>query len=124
MRLFATFGLAGLMLLSVTAQTVAGKAAPPPPLAFRLARAEVAVLGKVTAIEPKSIKAPRWQGDTEGGEFQVAVVKIDEALVGAKGLTHVKAGSVPTPARRRGMAVSLKPGQEVCIFLRPNINGS
>ena len=103
----------------------------PAPLPQRVATADVVVTGKVTSIEEKTVKAARYPGDTEKGEFQVAVVKVGELLVGAKGVTHLRV-AFPVPAAapapggpirpmlRRGPPVKLDKDQEVCLFLVPH----
>jgi hypothetical protein len=92
--------LAGLMLI-FTSSALARRIAPPP-IPDRVARADCVVIGKVTAIEDKTVKTAAL------GELSVAVVKIDNGLLGAKGLTHVKVGFQPG---------GLMQGQEACFFL-------
>jgi len=109
-----------------------------PSVPQRLAQADVVVLGKVTAVEDKTVMTEPFPGNKEKAEFRVVVVKIGEALVGAKGLTHVKVGYVlpqmapPGPGGPGGgirpkirpgfrpQPVSLNKGQEVCLFLKPH----
>src|ERR1043166_9204241 len=95
-------GLAALSLLSLAVPAASGKMIAPPPISLRVANADVVIVGKVTAIEDRTVRAPRWPGDKEGGEFHVAVVKVEEALVGAKGLTHLKVCFLPSGPRPRG----------------------
>src|SRR5207302_1210112 len=78
----------------------AGALAPPPPLMARLPRADAIVVGKVVSFEEKPIKA-------DGTEYRIAVVKIEDALLGAKGLTHVKVGIRP-PIQWRGSGGTLR----------------
>src|SRR5260370_4270676 len=88
-------GLAGLSLLACSAPAF-GKRIAPLPIPLRVAQADVVVVGKVTAIEDKTIKAERFPGDKQMADYKVAVVKVEEALLGAKGLTHVRVGFVPS----------------------------
>jgi hypothetical protein len=100
------------------------------PLPERVATADAVVVGKVTEIEEKTVKATRFPGDKEKGEFQVAVVKVEEALAGAKGVTHVRVafpvqaavapGGPIRPGIRRGPPAKLDKDQEVCLFLAPH----
>jgi hypothetical protein len=92
--------LAGLLLLSplLSARRIAI-----PSVAENIGKADVVVIGKVTAIEAKTVKTPQ-------GEFGVAVVKIETPVVGAKGLTHVKVGI-------RGGDQRLKVGSQACLYL-------
>jgi len=112
-----------------------------PPAPQRIAQADVVVLGKVTAVEDKTVMAERFPGDKEKGEYRIVVVKINDALVGAKDLTHLKVGYVvpkvvpPGPGGTGGpgggirphirpgfrpQPVSLNKGQEGCLFLKPH----
>jgi len=106
----------------------ADMAAPPPPLQ-RAAVAQTVVIGKVISIEDKTVTAKRYPGDTEKGEYQVAVVKIDDAIIGAKGLTHIRVGLIPASVNpnvkyRRPQPVQLKKGDEVILFLRPHFDAN
>lgn len=110
----------------VTASPIhAGAMAPPPPFQLQLSQSEAILVGKVTAIEEKTVTAQRGPDDQERVEYRIAVVKIDESLVGSKDLTHVKVGLMP-PRMFRGSggvprvipAASLTVGQEVLVLLR------
>src|SRR5262245_60086038 len=90
-------GLAGLMVVAVTASAYALRIAGPPPLQTRVSQVDAAVAGKVTSIEGKTVKTERWVGDKEGGEYRIAVVKVNDTYFGTQGLTHVKVGFVPAP---------------------------
>jgi hypothetical protein len=110
-------GVVGLVfLVSMTSTAPAKVVLAPPPIAVRVALSEVVVVGKVTSIEEKAVSAPRFPGDNDGGEYKIAVVKVENALVGAEGLTHVKAGFLAP----RGVGPSLVKDQEVCLFLKPH----
>jgi hypothetical protein len=108
-----------LLLLSLTARA---DVAPPAPVAERVARVQAVVVGKVTAIEEKTVQATPYPGAEQKVEHAVAVVKIDEALNGAKGLTHLKVGFLPV-ANRRFPQMKLTVGQEACFFLAPHEEG-
>ena len=55
-------------------------------------QAEVVVVGKVTGIEKESIEVEPFKGAPNKLAYKIAVIKIDTAVVGAKGLTHIKVG--------------------------------
>ena len=105
----------------------------PAPIFERVARAESVVTGKVTSIEEKSLMAPSIFGAKDNVEYLIAVVKIDEAIQGAKGLTHIKVGFLAPQAAGGGRP--LRPGgigrgqaklekdQEVLLFLNPHHTG-
>lgn len=95
-----------------------------PPTPDRLATAACAVLGKVSEIEKKSVIATAAPGNPQKYEYQIAVIKVDEALAGAQGLTHVRVGllgpAVNDERRDRGepsAPASLTVGMEGCFFL-------
>jgi hypothetical protein len=88
------------------------------------------VVGKVTRLEDKKVSVPPVPDSKEKQDYQVAVVHIDEALVGAKGLTDLKAGflalSADTPRmirRGRPQPVTLAPDQEALFFLTTHSSG-
>src|SRR5262245_26019483 len=122
--------LAGLSCLAVATIPASARAmmVAPAPLAQRVATADCVVIGKVTRIEDKTVTAARFPGDKEKGEYQVAVVQIEEAVVGARGLTHIRVGFIPpTPVPvpdagpgpklfiKRRPQVTLTQDQEVCL---------
>jgi hypothetical protein len=112
----------GLVVLAFAAPALAKPTPMIPGLPQRLAWADRVIVGTVESIEEKTVKAPRGRGDKEEVEFQVAVIKINDAVLGAKGLTHVRVGFVPpeTGSYRRGPWQSLTKGQEACFFLAPH----
>ncbi|MGE3803736.1 MAG: hypothetical protein AB7K24_03570 [Gemmataceae bacterium] len=97
-----------------------------PPTPDRLATAACAVIGKVTEIEKKSVVASANAGDPQKYEYQIAVIKVESALAGAQGLTHVRVGLQGPPVkndepnRRNAPAApaQLVVGQEGCFFLQ------
>jgi hypothetical protein len=110
----------------------------PPPIGQRVALADKVLVGKVVSIEPKSVKASRYPGDMEKGEFRIAVVKIEEGILGTKGLTHVRVGFLPPPPpddegnpgevrprlSSRRPQVTLAKDEEVFLFLRAHPEGT
>lgn len=134
MKLQKLAALSGFLALVATAGAKAIMIAPLPP-AQRVALADAVIVGKVTSIESKLVTAARFPGDKEKGEFTIAIVKIDETLLGAKGLTTVRVGfivpkpvAVPAPVPGPGPIVIRKPirryptanlvlDQEACLFL-------
>lgn len=125
--------LLGLLMLAVSAAITPAKAlvVAPSPLPDRVANASIIVVGKVTAVEEKTVSARPAPG-ANPIEYQVAVVKIDEALLGAKGLTHIRVGFTapvaPPPPPPGGIRLPIRSGvrspalakdQEVCLFLTP-----
>ncbi|HKB35087.1 MAG TPA: hypothetical protein VKD72_01450, partial [Gemmataceae bacterium] len=138
MRRVLWAALAGLswVVLLVTTQSASAflvKAAPPT-LAQRVVTADTIIVGKVTSIEATTVKAEQFPGLNQMAEYRIAVVKIDQALVGASGLTHLKVGFVAPVAVKPGAPggpvrpgfprplgpqdITLVKGQEVCLFLK------
>jgi len=120
-------GLAGLALLLAALPAPAMRIYLPP--YYKVAQAQAIVIGKVTAIEDKTVAATMFPGAKEKSDYTVAVVKVEDALLGAKGLTHVKVGFVlpkPVPPPPPGgpfilvkgpAPIKLEVNQEVCLFL-------
>jgi hypothetical protein len=108
----------------------------PAPIPQRVAQADIVVTGKVTAIEDKTVSVSEVHGAKEKTEYHVAVIKVKDNLLGAKGLTHVKVGFVipkdppaPQPGKpavfiRRRPQVKLEVDQEVCVFVRKHHEGN
>jgi hypothetical protein len=116
--------------------------------AARAGLADVIVLGKVVEVEKDTVEAAPYKGAPKDQKtsFKVAVLKIDESLVGGKGLTQFRVGfpadaaaappivgapdAVPVPIRRPGRTgvgvaptVALTAGMEGCFFLTPHPDG-
>jgi hypothetical protein len=133
--------LTGLALLLSAAATARAMMVAPSPIAQRVATADMIVVGKVTSIEPKTVKAARYPGDREKGEYLIAVVQVEEGFLRARGLTHVRVGFQPPPppppapvvqpgggvvaiVRKPFRGVTFEKGQEVCLFLQPHADAS
>jgi hypothetical protein len=126
-------GLAVAGCLALLAGSVPAKAMmiAPPSLPQRVATADMIVVGKVTGFTDKLVSAPRFPGDREKGEYQVAIVKIEQGLVGARDVKEIKVGFLPPPpppqpgvpggpiriGPRRPRTPTLALGQEACLFL-------
>jgi hypothetical protein len=95
---------------ALTAIPAAAKVIAPAPVYDRVARADVIVAGKVDSIEEKNVVLP------DKSEMQIAVVKISDPILNAKGLTHIRVGFHPGD-NPRFPHLKLTAGQEVCLFL-------
>jgi hypothetical protein len=129
MKRMLLVGVAGLLMLPVMALAQeASKIAiiAPSPVPVRVATADMVVIGKVTSIEGQNVKAPAFPGAKDMAEYQVAVVKIEDAVLGAKGLKEVRVGFIPQTGGVRPVGYRppmLNEGQEVCLFLSKHHEG-
>jgi len=108
--------------------------------------AEVVVVGKVIEIEKEMAKASPAPGVADKVEYKVAVVKIEDALLGAKGITTIRVGyqniaaAAPEVPLQNGNGnlkpmfrnlrepliaplVALNEGQEAAFFLKKHHDG-
>jgi len=102
------------------------------PLPACVEAADCIALGKVTALEEKTILAPPFPGATVKVEYRVAVVKIEDGLKGPRGLTQVRIAfqppAPPPPPPRPGEPLVIGPrpfprkdlavGAEGCFLLK------
>jgi hypothetical protein len=89
--------LSGLTAAAQTKTLVAPNQSP----TARAVQAEVVIVGKVTEIEKDAVEGPAYAGapKDQRATYKVAVVKIEDRLIGAKGLTLVRVGfSTDAPA--------------------------
>src|SRR4051794_29476363 len=101
------FLLAGLVALACCVPAARADRMAPDPIPLRAIKANTVVVGKVTKIEDKTVKINEV-------EYQVAVVKVEQGLHGAEGLTHVRVAF--TANKRRATPAE---GQEGVFFLAP-----
>lgn len=111
------------------AQLIPADMIAPNPTPLRLALAPVALVGKVTSVEEKTIDATRFPGDMVKVPFQVAVVQVETGLAGTAGKTHVRVAfpkpvapqpGEPVTGRGRLPGQKLDKDQEVLLFLKPH----
>jgi hypothetical protein len=118
-----------LALLSTTGQ--AKRLMPiAPSIPNRVAAAETIVLGKVDRIEGQSVEVSESPHEKEKKEYFVAMVRIEEAVKGAVGLTDLKVAFPAMPANSKNIPnggddyrLQLETNQEVCLFLKPHHSG-
>ncbi|HZY89548.1 MAG TPA: hypothetical protein VFE78_32295 [Gemmataceae bacterium] len=120
--------LAGVLVLCAAVGAKAMMIAPPV-LSQRVATADAVVVGKVTGFADKSVAAVRYPGGTDTVNYQIALVKVEDVLLGPKGAKTVRVGFLPPPppappggrgARpmlRRYPQANLTVNQEACLFL-------
>lgn len=93
----------------------------------KLVRSDVVAVGKVTALEKDTIDAPQYPGAPDKVAYKIAVVKIENGLVGANNITHVKIGFIPPaegappvgrPGRGGYAPVNLTKDMEALFYLK------
>lgn len=115
----------------------------------RTINSPVVLIGKVTAIEDQPVMASPDPTVPMKTEYRIAVVKVEEGLVGTEGLTHLRIGfqvpqaqpapqpPVEKPLDPNAPPIAVRPrpvrpklptwtpqvGQEGLIFLRPHHSG-
>lgn len=74
-------------------------AAPPKP-AMQAVQADVIVLGKVTEIEKETVEATPFKGAPKEQKvaYKIAVLKIEDPMIGARGLTQLRVGFIADAA--------------------------
>lgn len=107
-------GAAGLSLVVLSTAAAPAKAMmiAPAPISQRVATADCVVVGKVTRIEDKMVPAKQFAGDKR--EYQIAVLKVEDNILGVGGLTHIRVGFFPPPPPTPAPAVA--PGGRVRPF--------
>ena len=104
--------LAGAVLLLAVRPGLGNTLPAKLPLPACVESAACIAVGKVTAIEDKSVMAPPFRGATVKIEYRIAVVKVDESLKGGTGLTHVRIAFQPPPP-------PVKPVEMPGVFVTP-----
>lgn len=100
------FAAALVGLIALTAQA---RVAPPAPIVDRVAKANTVVIGTVTSIEEKGVAI-------DGAEYKVAIVKVKDAVKGAKDQTHLRVAFLPNA---RFPAHGVQKDLDVILFLNP-----
>lgn len=95
-------------------------AAPSGPVK-RAFESDVVVVGEVTVIEADPIEAESFPGAKRATEYRVGIVKIDKALVGAVGLTHIKVAYVPAKPRPAPVPVQQVGPGDIRIAIAPRL---
>jgi hypothetical protein len=119
--------LTGLLLLAAIGPASGGVRMPEPPLPQRVVLADCILVGRITALEAEPVHAfplLRIAGAPKVAH-QIAVVELQTAVAGAKGVRQLRVGYIapppPDPAglsRPRRPQIKLTVGQEGCFFLR------
>jgi hypothetical protein len=99
MKVALKAGLKGFALMAALAVAVPAYAImpAPQPIPLRVAHADVIVSGKVTKIEDKTISTTSYPGVKDKFDYQIAVVKVSDAILNAKGMKEIRVGFIPPP---------------------------
>src|SRR5262245_6469787 len=124
-RFIVSLAVAALAASPVFALRAMAPMAP----AIRAVQSPIVVIGKVTAIEADPVEVEPFPGAKTKVAYKIAVIKIETALAGAAGETHLKVGfQEPTaggPVRRPGgFGYVPKVGAEGLFFLTPHPSGA
>lgn len=134
--MFRHAAVTGMALLTLAVAPLAAKAlmVAPNPLPFRVASAEVVVVGTVASLEEKTTFSKK-----DGVEYQVATLKIEKGIKGVKDITHIRVAwpapqkpvqpginpvdpNLPVrpilPGRGRIVGMNLQKDQEVLLLLK------
>jgi hypothetical protein len=98
-------------------------------------QAEVIIVGRIVEIEDTDSVATGYEGAPEKTAYKIANIKINESLVGAKGITHIRVGFIPTnqplPQQIKGLEEEWGYGTDSygindqgCFFLRKHHEGN
>src|SRR5262249_49734230 len=132
-------GLASLLCMSVTASMTPAKAVmiAPSPISQRVATADCIVVGKVIGFGDRTVSVAAFPGAKDKQEYQIAIVKIETNILGAKGVKEIRVGFIPPPPptapaagggvrphiRRPFRGVTFTLDQEACLFLTKHHSG-
>jgi hypothetical protein len=114
-------------LLALPAFLEAGAPGPPNPVVMAVPAASVVVIGQIDEIEKKTVLAS-VEADPMSPkiEYQMATIKISDALLGLKGDKTVRIG-VPVLTERDAKRYNLPPKlvlkKDVCLCLNPHHSG-
>jgi hypothetical protein len=138
-RLALAAAAALLFGLTAAAQAKALVMAGPQTPAAQAANADVIVVGKVTEVENDAVEVSPYKGapKDQKASFKVAVLKVDEALLGGSGLTRFRVGfpadapaaaapptsDAPPVAVRPGLARIRRPGMAAPVALTAGMEG-
>ena len=143
-RVGLTLAATVLFGLSPTAQAKALVMAVPQTPAAQTANADAVVVGKVAEVEAEPVEVTAYPGAPKDAKmsFKVAVLKVDEALMGAGGVTRIRVGfpaDAPVAAKPGGpggpvavggrvrrpgpMVFGLSAGMEGCFVLARHHEG-
>jgi len=119
-RFGAALVASGLLGFATGAEARALMVAAPPKPGALAGQSDVVVIGKVIEVEKDVVEATAFKGAPKGEKvaYKIAVIKIEEAIIGGKGLTQFRvgfpegaaAGGTPVPPPPPGGGLRIRPG--------------
>lgn len=138
MKRMLWMGAASLLCLAMTTTPSTARAMmiAPSPISQRVATADCIVVGKVTGFGDKTVSVTTFPGSKQKQEYQIAIIKVETNLHGAKGVKEIRVGFIPPPPpgpgpgatgrpiiRRPFRGVNFTLNQEACLFLTKHHEG-
>jgi hypothetical protein len=123
--------LAAIALFGINGQAFGLRIAGPPQPGQVAMQSDVIVIGKVAEIEKDTVEATPFKGAPKDQKitYKIAVLKIEESIVGGKGLTQFRvgfpdgAGAAQPPVNRPGVAIRPAPGRIAPVALTAGMEG-
>jgi hypothetical protein len=133
-RLIGMASMLGVVMLAPRLFAQGSMMIAPTPIAQRVATADCVVVGKVAGFGDKLVSATPVPGAKNKVDYQIAIIKTEEDILGAKDLKEIRVGFIPPmppagggggirPAIRRLPQVSFTLDQEACLFLTKHPEG-
>lgn len=131
MKRMMWMALASLLSMAMTSSLSNARALmiAPSPISQRVATADCIVVGKVTGFGDKTVSVAAFPGSKDKQQYQIALIKVETNLHGAKGVKEIRVGFIPpmaTPGRIRPggfRGVTFNLNQEACLFLTKHHEG-
>jgi hypothetical protein len=136
MKRMLWMGAASLLCMAAMSSLSTARAImiAPAPIPQRVATADCIIVGKVTGFADKTVSVPAVPGAKDKQQYQIALIKVETNLHGAKGVKEIRVGFIPPmqpPAGSAGRPVIRRPNrgvtftlnQEACLFLTKHQEG-
>src|SRR5438132_530980 len=94
--------LAGVLVLATASATYAVAIKMPNPVGQRAPSADVILIGTVKSLENQEVETTSFPGQPQKVKYRIAVVSVDENLLGAKGEKTVRVGFMAPVAVKPG----------------------
>ncbi len=92
---------------AIAFRPTSGKMMPTVPTQNKVLQSQVIVIGKIQNLEKELVQAKPFPGSAEKVAFQVATIKIEKALLGAKDETHIRVAWQSNPNTGNAVAPAI-----------------